>query len=60
MNINLTKEEARTLLWALQIVNAQETKRLLKKGVDLDDQMIVKNLGSISRNVNAELVKSKD
>ena len=60
MNINLTKEEARTLLWALQIVNAQETKRLLKKGVDPDDQMIVKNLGSISRNVNAELVKSKD
>ena len=60
MNINLTKEEARTLLWALQIVNAQETKRLLKKGVDPDDQMIVKNLGSISRNVNAELAKSKD
>lgn len=59
MNINLTKEEARTLLWALQIVNAQETKRLLKKGVNPDDQMIIKNLGSISRNVNAELVKSK-
>lgn len=60
MNINLTKEEARTLLWALQIVNAQETKRLLKKGVDPEDQRIIKNLGSISQNVNAELVKSKD
>lgn len=60
MNVNLTKEEARTLLWALQIVNAQEIKRLLKKGVCPNDQMIVKNLCSISRNVNAELVKSKD
>ena len=60
MNINLAKEEARTLLWALQIVNAQETKRLLKKGVDPNDQMIIKNLGNISRNVNAELVKSKN
>lgn len=60
MNINLTKEEARTLLWALQIVNAQETKRLLKKGVCPSDQRIVRNLGSISRNVNAELVKNKD
>lgn len=59
MTVNITKDEARTLIWALQIVNAQETKRLLKKGIKPNEHRTIKNLCSVSRNVNAVLVKSE-
>ena len=57
MTISLTKDEARTLLWALQIVHAQETKRLLKKGIAPSDHRTIKNLNSLSRTTNAILTQ---
>ena len=59
MTINITKDEARTLIWALQIVNAQETKRLLKKGIPPNEHRTIKNLCSDSRHANAVLLESE-
>lgn len=59
MTIDITKEEARTLIWALQIVNAQETKRLLKKGIVPNEHRTIRNLCSVSRNINTVLLESE-
>lgn len=57
MKIEVTKDEARTILWALQIVHAQETKRLLKKGINPDEHRTTQNLSAASAKINSALVK---
>lgn len=58
MKIELSKDEARTVIWALSIVHAQESKRLLKKGIKPTDHRTTKNLSNASRLINATLIDS--
>lgn len=56
MKIEISKDEARTILWALQIVHAQETKRLLQKGVKPSEHRTTKNISAASAKINAALL----
>lgn len=58
MKIELSKDEARKILWALQIVHAQETKRILKKGENPREHRTTQNLSAASEKINSELVRA--
>lgn len=58
MTIEISKNEARAVLWALQIVHAQEAKRLSKKGVNPREYTTTQNLSSASAKINSALVKN--
>lgn len=60
MKIDITKDEARTVLWALSIVHAQECRRLSKKGINPDEHRTTKNLSSAFRIINAALIDAEE
>ena len=59
MKIEISKDEARTVLWALSIVHAQECKRLSKKGIKPSEHRTTKNLSSASRIINSALIDAE-
>lgn len=59
MKIEISKDEARTVLWALSIVHAQEYKRLSKKGIKPYEHRTIKNLNSASRIINSVLIDAE-
>ena len=56
MKIEISKDEARTVLWALSVVRAKECKRLLKKGISPSEHRTVKNLDNASRIINSAVI----
>lgn len=60
MKIEISNDEARTVLWALSIVHAQELKRLSKKGIKPSEHRTIKNLRHASRVINSELIETEN
>lgn len=57
--VDLTKDEMRTLIWALQSAYAKLSKEDLTKGRKPADDPILQKICSISKKVNGILVKCK-